>query len=182
MIGCNYKNRIIEPLHSRCSVIEFNVTKKEIPELCSQFYKRLENILKTNGVEYDSQVVLELIKKYNPDWRRILNELQRYSATGKIDVGILVNISETNIKNLMLGMKKKEFTTVRKWVVDNLDNDSVRILRTVYDNLYEYVDGSTIPHCVVVLGEYQYKSAFVADQEINLVACLTELMSQVKFK
>ncbi len=127
-------------------------------------------------------MVSEVIMKFFPDWRRVLNELQRYSVSGAIDAGILVDISDVNIKELMRSMKNKEFTNVRKWVVDNLDNDTTRLFRSVYDNLYDFVDGNSIPHVVVVLGEYQYKAAFVADQEINLVACLTELMSQVKFK
>ena len=182
ILTCNYKNRIIKPLHSRCSTIDFSIPNSEKPTLAKQFMARVISILDENKIQYEPRVVAEVINKHFPDWRRVLNELQRYSVSGKIDAGILVNISETNIKNLMEGMKKKEFTTVRKWVVDNLDNDPVRLLRSVYDNLYEYVDGSTIPHCVVVLGEYQYKSAFVADQEINTMACLTEIMARAKFK
>ena len=133
-------------------------------------------------VKYDKRVVAEVINKHFPDWRRVLNELQRYSVSGMIDAGILVNISEVNIRELMHSMKNKEFTNVRKWVVDILDNDPVRLLRSIYDHMYDYVDGSSIPHLVVVLGEYQYKSAFVADQEINMLACLTEIMGRVKFK
>ena len=143
---------------------------------------RVISILDENKIQYEPRVVAEVINKHFPDWRRVLNELQRYSVSGKIDAGILVNISETNIKNLMEGMKKKEFTNVRKWVVDNLDNDPTRLFRKLYDNLYNYVDGGSIPHVVVILGEYQYKSAFVADQEINLMACLTEIMGAAKFK
>ena len=136
----------------------------------------------TKEVKYDKRVVAEVINKHFPDWRRVLNELQRYSVSGMIDAGILVNISEVNIRGLMHSMKNKEFTNVRKWVVDNLDNDPVRLLRSIYDHMYDYVDGSSIPHLVVVLGEYQYKSAFVADQEINMLACLTEIMARGKFK
>ena len=182
ILTCNYKNRLIEPLHSRCSVVEFSIPKSEKQNLSSEFMKRLISILDTEEIKYDKRVVAEVIKTHFPDWRRTLNELQRYSVSGTIDAGILVNLSDVNIEELMHCMKNKEFTNVRKWVVDNLDNDSVHLLRSVYDNLYEYVDGSTIPHCVVVLGEYQYKSAFVADQEINIMACLTEIMGRAKFK
>jgi len=182
ILTCNYKNRLIEPLHSRCSVVEFSIPKSEKQNLSSEFMKRLISILDTEEIKYDKRVVAEVIKTHFPDWRRTLNELQRYSVSGTIDAGILVNLSDVNIKQLMTCMKNKEFTNVRKWVVDNLDNDPVHLLRSIYDNLYEYVDGSTIPHCVVVLGEYQYKSAFVADQEINIMACLTEIMGRAKFK
>jgi len=182
ILTCNYKNRLIEPLHSRCSVIEFTIPKSEKQNLASEFMKRVISILDTEKVKYENRVIAEVINTYFPDWRRTLNELQRYSISGEIDAGILVNLSDVNIKELMHYMKNKEFTNVRKWVVDNLDNDPVHLLRSIYDNLYEYVDGSTIPHCVVVLGEYQYKSAFVADQEINIMACLTEIMGRVKFK
>jgi DNA polymerase III delta prime subunit len=182
ILTCNYKNRLIEPLHSRCSVVEFTIPKSEKQNLASEFMKRVISILDIEDVKYDNRVIAEVINTHFPDWRRTLNELQRYSVSGTIDAGILVNLSDVNIKQLMTCMKNKEFTNVRKWVVDNLDNDSVHLLRSVYDNLYEYVDGSTIPHCVVVLGEYQYKSAFVADQEINIMACLTEIMGRAKFK
>jgi len=182
ILTCNYKNRLIEPLHSRCSVVEFSIPKSEKQNLSSEFMKRLISILDTEEIKYDKRVVAEVIKTHFPDWRRTLNELQRYSVSGTIDAGILVNLSDVNIEELMHCMKNKEFTNVRKWVVDNLDNDPVHLLRSIYDNLYEYVDGSTIPHCVVVLGEYQYKSAFVADQEINIMACLTEIMGRAKFK
>ena len=182
ILTCNYKNRIIQPLHSRCSTIDFTIPKSEKPTLAKQFMARVISILDENKIEYEPRVVAEVINKHFPDWRRVLNELQRYSVSGKIDVGILVNISETNIKNLMLGMKKKEFTNVRKWVVDNLDNDPSRLFRKLYDNLYDYVDNGSIPHVVIILAEYQYKAAFVADQEINLMACLTEIMGAAKFK
>ena len=182
ILTCNYKNRLIEPLHSRCSVIEFSIPKSEKQNLASEFMRRVISILDIEDVKYDNRVIAEVINTHFPDWRRTLNELQRYSVSGTIDAGILVNLSDVNIKQLMTCMKNKEFTNVRKWVVDNLDNDPVRLLRSVYDNLYDYVDGSTIPHCVVVLGEYQYKSAFVADQEINTMACLTEIMARAKFK
>ena len=179
---CNYKNRLIEPLHSRCSMVDFVIPNSEKPKLANQFFKRVETILSEQNIEYDKRVIIEVISKHFPDWRRILNELQRYSVSGVIDAGILVDIAEINIKELMQSMKNKEFTNVRKWVVNNLDNDSVRLLRRIYDNLYDYVEGSSIPHVVVVLGEYQYKAAFVADQEINMLACLTEIMGRAKFK
>jgi len=179
---CNYKNRLIEPLHSRCSVVEFTIPNSEKQTLASEFMGRVITILDEQKIKYDKRVIAEVINKHFPDWRRVLNELQRYSISGMIDAGILVNISEVNIRELMHSMKNKEFTNVRKWVVDNLDNDPVRLLRSIYDHMYDYMDGSSIPHLVVVLGEYQYKSAFVADQEINMLACLTEIMARGKFK
>ena len=179
---CNYKNRLIEPLHSRCSVVEFTIPNSEKQTLASEFMGRVITILDEQKIKYDKRVIAEVINKHFPDWRRVLNELQRYSVSGMIDAGILVNISEVNIRELMHSMKNKEFTNVRKWVVDNLDNDPVRLLRSIYDHMYDYMDGSSIPHLVVVLGEYQYKSAFVADQEINMLACLTEIMARGKFK
>ena len=182
ILTCNYKNRLIEPLHSRCSVIDFVIPNKEKPILAKEFFGRVTDILKKENIKYDKRVVVELATKYFPDWRRILNELQRYSASGQIDAGLLVNISEVNIHDLMVSLKKKEFTNVRKWIVQNLDNDPIRIYRLIYDSLYDFVDDSTIPHAVVFIGDYSYKSAFVADQEINLLACLTELMAQCKFK
>jgi len=182
ILTCNYKNRLIEPLHSRCGVIDFVIPSKEKPILAKEFFESVTQILKKENVKYDKRVVIELATKYFPDWRRILNELQRYSASGQIDAGLLVNISEVNIHDLMVSLKKQEFTNVRKWIVQNLDNDPVRIYRLIYDSLYDFVDDSTIPHAVVCLADYSYKSAFVADQEINLLACLTELMAQCKFK
>ena len=178
---CNFKNRIIEPLHSRCSVIEFKING-ERKQLAGQLLDRCAVILKEQNIEYDSKVVAELIIKHFPDNRRVLNELQRYSVSGKIDSGILVNLSEVSMKELALHLKEKEFTKVRKWVVDNIDNDPTKIFRKIYDNLYTYLDPNTIPAAVIIIGEYQYKSAFVADQEINLLACLTEMMSQCQFK
>ena len=179
---CNYKNRLIEPLHSRCSVVEFTIPNSEKQILAAEFFERTVHILQEQEIEYDKRVVAEVINKHFPDWRRVLNELQRYSVSGIIDAGILVDIAEVNIKELMQSMKHKEFTNVRKWVVNNLDNDPVRLFRRIYDSLYDYVEGSSIPHVVVILGEYQYKTAFVADQEINMLACLTEIMSRSKFK
>ena len=182
ILTCNYKNRLIDPLQSRCSNIDFTIRNGERVKLADKFYKRVLDILKDEKIKFNPPAVAELITAHFPDWRRVLNELQRYSASGQIDAGILINISNENIKELMSFVKKKEFTNVRKWIVNNLDNDANRIFRTIYDSLYDTIDHSTIPHAVVILGDYQYKSAFVADQEINLLACMTELMSQVKFK
>ena len=150
--------------------------------MANEFLVRCCKILKENEIGYEEPVVAELILKHFPDFRRVLNELQRYSASGQIDAGILVNLSEVNINELMESLKNQEFTNVRKWIVNNLDNDPVRIFRRFYDSLYDHIDKSTIPHAVVILAEYSYKSAFVADQEINLLACMTEIMAQVKFK
>ena len=182
ILTCNYKNRLIPPLHSRCSVVDFTVPKSEKKELAEQFFRRVMNVLVIEEVKFEPKAVAEVINKFFPDWRRVLNELQRYSVSGRIDAGILVDISEVNIKELMQSMKQKEFTNVRKWIVNNIDNDPTRLFRRLYDNLYDYMDGSSIPHVVVILGEYQYKAAFVADQEINMLACLTEIMSRAKFK
>ena len=182
ILTCNYKNRLIEPLHSRCSVIDFSIPNSEKPELAKQFMVRVEGILEEVNIKYEKRVVAEVINKFFPDWRRVLNELQRYSVSGVIDAGMLVDMSEINMKELMGAMKNKEFTNVRKWVVNNLDNDPVRIFRNIYDSLYDHVDNNSIPLVVVLLGEYQYKSAFVADQEINTLAFLTEVMAKVKWK
>ena len=179
---CNYKNRLIPPLHSRCSVVDFTIQKSEKKELAEQFFKRVMDILVAEDIKFEPKAVAEVINKFFPDWRRVINELQRYSVSGRIDAGILVDISEINIKELMRFMKDKEFTNVRKWIVNNIDNDPTRLFRRLYDNLYDYMDGSSIPHVVVILGEYQYKAAFVADQEINMLACLTEIMARGKFK
>ena len=182
ILTCNYKNKLIAPLHSRCGVVDFTIPKSEKASLAHQFFQRAISILQENEIKYNEKVVAELINNHFPDWRRILNELQRYSVSGQIDAGILVNLGEKSIKELMGMMKNKEFTNVRKWVVENIDNDPDTLFRAVYDNLYEYLDSSTIPHVVVILGEYQYKNAFVADAEINMVACLTEIMARGKFK
>ena len=182
ILTCNYKNRLIEPLHSRCSGIDFTINNGEKIKLAETFFVKVKDILDGEGIKYEPKAVAELINKHFPDWRRVLNELQRYSATGQIDAGVLVNISEKNIGELMHALKGKEFTNVRKWIVANLDNDHTRIYRRIYDSLYDHLDPNTIPHAVVILGDYQYKSAFVADQEINMLACLTEIMGVVKFR
>ena len=173
---CNYKNKIIEPLHSRCAVVEFSTNSKSKPQLAAQFFKRIQDILGKEGVEYDTKVLVELINKHFPDWRRVLNELQRYSVGGKIDSGILASFSDVSIKSLLENLKAKNFTEVRKWVASNLDNDSDIILRRIYDSLYECLGSSSIPAAVLIIAKYQYQIAFVADQEINLLAALTEIM------
>ena len=182
ILTCNFRNRIIEPLHSRCSTVEFLIPTEERPKLAGQFMKRVQTILKDEGINSNDKVVAKLIEMFFPDWRKVLNELQRYGASGEIDAGILVNISENSVKELISFLKNKEFTNVRRWIVNNLDNDPARIYRRLYDSLYDNLDNSTIPHAVIILADYSYKSAFVADQEINLLACMTEIMSQVKFK
>jgi len=182
ILTCNFKNRIIEPLHSRFSNIEFKINSKDKPKLASKLFERAISILKENNVDYNDKVLAQLVKKHFPDFRKVINELQRYSVSGSIDAGILTNITNENLKSLMKLLKEKDFTETRKWVTQNLDNDPVRIFRSIYDNLYENLQPETIPHAVLILADYQYKSAFVADQEINFTACLTEIMSQVKFK
>jgi len=182
ILTCNYKNRLIEPLQSRCSNIDFTIHSNDKIKLAETFFKRTLDILGKEDIQFQPKAVAELINAHFPDWRRVLNELQRYSVSGQIDSGILINISNESIKELMGFMKNKEFTNVRRWIVNNLDNDASRIFRTIYDSLYDNIDHSTIPHAVVILADYQHKAAFVADQEINLLACMTELMSQIKFK
>ena len=179
---CNYVNRIIPALISRCPIYDFAIPKDEEQTLQGEFFVRALNILKQENIEFDKRAVVSLVQKYFPDWRRVLNELQRYSVSGKIDAGVLVNITSDNMEQLISFMKNKEFTNVREWVVNNLDNDPTRLFRSLYDSLYDNVDGSSIPHIVVILAEYQYKASFVADQEINSLACLTEIMARAKFK
>lgn len=182
ILTCNFLNRIITPLHSRCSVVQFKINKADRPKLATQFYSRVQNILKTENVEFDPKVLPDLIMKFFPDWRRVLNELQRYSATGKIDIGILANSKDVSFKNLASSLKQKDFATMRKWVVENLDNDPATFFRSVFDSMNEYVQAQSVPQLVLLLGDYQYKSAFVADQEINMVAFLTEVMAACEFK
>ena len=179
---CNYKNKIIEPLHSRCSVIDFSISRKDKPSIAAQFFKRINDILAKENIEGDKKVIAELINKYFPDWRRVLNECQRYSVGGKIDVGILANLDNVNVKELVGYLKAKEFPNVRKWIVQNLDNDPSVILRKVYDSIYEYMKPKSIPEAVLIIAKYQYQSAFAADQEINLLAALTEIMCNCEFK
>ena len=179
---CNYKNKIIEPLHSRCAVIDFTIKGKQRAQLAGNFFKRLQYILNQEKIEYDEKVVAELVSKHFPDFRRVLNEIQRYSTGGKIDSGILASFSDISVNELIKSLKEKNFTEVRKWVVSNLDNDSSIILRRVYDVLYDHLVPSTIPSAVLIIAKYQYQIAFVADQEINLLAALTEIMCECEFK
>jgi len=178
---CNFKNRIIEPLHSRCAVIDFKIDSKDKQELAGTFFKRAINILKQEGIEYDPKVVAELVTKHFPDFRRVLNELQRYSVSGKIDSGILVNINKESFKDLIGNLKDKNFTEVRKWVAKNSDGEPSYIFRELYDSASEHMVQSTIPQLVLIIAEYQYRNAFIADAEINLMAAMTEIMIQCKF-
>tara|TARA_B100001057_G_scaffold201461_1_gene202237 strand:+ start:12540 stop:13487 length:948 start_codon:yes stop_codon:yes gene_type:complete len=179
---CNYKNKIIAPLHSRCAVIDFAIKGKERQEVAGLFFKRLQEILAAESIEYDNKVLVELIQKHFPDWRRVLNELQRYSVSGKIDTGILAAFSNVKTDELFRNLKEKDFSKVRKWVVDNLDNDPNVLLRSVYDAVYTKLDGAGIAAAVLIIAKYQYQSSFVADQEINMLACLTEIMVECNFK
>jgi len=179
---CNYKNKIISPLHSRCAVIDFSIKGKERQELAAKFFKRIQEILDTEGIEYDNKVLVELIQKHFPDWRRVLNECQRYSVGGKIDTGILATFSDVKTDDLFKSLKEKNFPEVRKWVVNNLDNDPGLLLRRIYDGCYGSLDGPGVAAAVLIIAKYQYQSGFVADQEINLLACLTEIMIECNFK
>lgn len=179
---CNYKNRIIEPLHSRCSVIDFKIENAEKQEIAAAFFKRTINILTKENIIADQKVVAELVTKHFPDWRRVLNELQRYSVSGKIDAGILVNMTEDSFKDLLKNMKDKNFTEVRKWVAKNGDSETINIFRQLYDTASVHLEPASIPQLVLILADYQYKAAFVADHELNLMAALTEVMSSCKMK
>ena len=181
---CNFKNKIMDALHSRCSVVEFKLQNGQKAKMATQFFKRVEWILSEEGVTYDKQVVAAVITKHFPDNRRVLNELQRYSSNAHktIDKGILAIVADVNITELVKALKAKDFGTARKWVTNNLDSDTASILRKIYDSMYDYLKPESIPPAVLVLAKYQYQSAFVADQEINMVACLTELMIECGFK
>ena len=180
ILTCNFKNRIIDPLHSRCSIYEFNLGNKA--KMAEQFMARLQFILTSEGIIFDNAVIAELIMKYIPDWRRVINECQRYGMSGHIDTGILVTLSEASISNLMDDLKAKNFKKMRKWVTDNIDVESTKLFRMVYDNMASYVQPQSIPQLVLILADYSYKDSFVADHELNVVACMTEIMSQIKFK
>jgi len=179
---CNFKNRIIEPLHSRCAVIEFKIDNKDKPAIMSSFYKRVTHILKTESVTFEPKVVVELVSKYFPDYRRILNELQRYSVSGTIDAGLLVNVGEESYAELVKNLKSKNFTEVRKWVGKNSDTESTELFRKLYDKSIDYIEAPSIPQLVLILADYQFKNAFVSDREINTMAALTEVMASCKFK
>ena len=179
---CNYKNKIIEPLHSRCSVVDFAINKRDKPTIAAEFFSRLNYILEQEKVETDKKVLAELINKHFPDWRRVLNECQRYAVSGKIDSGILAAFSDVAVNDLIKNLKQKNFSEVRKWVVTNMDNDTSVLLRRIYDSLYDSLEHSSIPAAVLIIAKYQYQIAFVADQEINLLAALTEIMVECEFK
>ena len=179
---CNYKNKILEPLHSRCAVVDFSIKGKEKQEVAASFFKRLNEILDKEGIETDKKVLVELINKHFPDWRRVLNECHRYSVSGKIDSGILATFSDVAVNELIKNLKEKNFPEVRKWVNSNMDNDTTVLLRRIYDALYESLTNATVPAAVLVIARYQYQAAFVADQEINMLACLTEIMVECEFK
>ena len=179
---CNYKNKIIQPLQSRCSVFDFVIKKEDKLDLQGQFFLRIKQILKENKVTGEDKVLVKLVQKHYPDWRRTLNELQRHSVRGSIDSGILVDISELDISTLVKALSRKEFSTVRSWVVENLDNDPNMIFRKIYEGLTDNLSPRSVPQLVLILADYQYKSAFVADQEINLLACMTQIMLECEFK
>lgn len=179
---CNFKNKIIQPLHSRCAVVEFKIDNSEKAKIAGNFYRRIVEILNKEQIEFDSKVVAELVTKHFPDFRRVLNELQRYSVSGKVDSGILVNLSEESFKGLVKHMKEKNFAEVRKWVAKNSDTDSVSLFREIYDSSNNLMEAASIPQLVLTLAEYQYKAAFVADHELNIMAALTVIMAQCKFK
>jgi DNA polymerase III delta prime subunit len=182
ILTCNFKNRIIEPLHSRCGVYEFNTNKKMLAELSMQFMKRLTTILEQEGIEYDKKVLAELIIRFAPDWRRVINECQRYSLGGRIDTGILSLLSNSSVNDLIGYLKAKDFKKMRSWVTNNIDTDASSIFRKIYDTMYDTIQPNSIPRTVLILADYQYKNAFVADHELNVVACLTELMAEVEWK
>ena len=182
ILTCNFKNRIIEPLHSRCSVVEFKIAQEDLPKLGVQFLKRVLGILDGNGITYDKTVVAELVRKHLPDWRRVLNELQRYSVNGTIDSGIFVNLQDENLKQLIGAIKEKKFTDMRKWVAENSDTDSSQLYRAFYDQAYSIVKPNSIPELIMLIAKYQYQAAFVADPEINTAAFLTEVMVSVEFQ
>ena len=177
---CNFKNRIIQPLHSRCAVVEFKIPNQEKPKLAAQFFKRLVDIMSSESIEFDPKVMAKVVEKHFPDFRRTLNELQRYAQSGRIDEGILINLSEANMNELVTALKEKDWKRMRTWVVNNLDNDPVSLFRKIYDTLISQTN--QVPQLVLTIADYQYKSAFVSDQEINLVACLTEIMASVEVK
>ena len=177
---CNYKNRIIQPLHSRCSVIDFTIQASQKPQIATGIFQRILQILTDEKVEYNEKVVVEVINKFFPDFRRMLNEIQKYSASGKIDSGILANLDDESLNELLSFIKEKEFSKMRKWVALNIHNDPQTIYRKIYDSFFTKFENNSVPQAIIILSDYTYKSAFVADQEVNMVACLTELMMECK--
>jgi DNA polymerase III delta prime subunit len=182
ILTCNFKNRIIEPLHSRCSVIDFKLSKSAGAKLASQFFKRVEKILANENIEFDRAVVAEVVTKFFPDWRRVLNELQRYASTGKIDSGILGNIKDLEINSVYKLLKDKDFTSLRKWVAENIDIEQSEVFRRLYESADQYMTTNSVPQLVLILSKYQYQAAFVADPEINIIACFTEVLINCEFK
>lgn len=182
ILTCNFKNRIIEPLHSRCSVIDFKLSKSAGAKLASQFFKRVEKILANENIEFDRAVVAEVVTKFFPDWRRVLNELQRYASTGKIDSGILGSIKDLEINSVYKLLKDKDFTSLRKWVAENVDIEQTELFRRLYESADQYMTPNSIPQLVLILSKYQYQAAFVADPEINIIACITEVLISCEFK
>ena len=179
---CNFINKIIEPLHSRCTVVDFRIKPEQATQLQGEFFKRLRSILTSEKVEYDDRVLAKLIKRYYPDWRRLINECQRYAATGSITSAILVDVADINLDTLLASLKKKEFTTVKNWVVQHMDNDPTMVMRKIYDSLYGVLKPSTIPEAVLIIAKYMNSIPIVPDQEVNLLACLTEIMMSCEFK
>ena len=179
---CNFPNKIIDPLHSRCTVIDFKINSEESVQLQGQFFTRLKEILDEQEVSYEDKVLAKVVKRYYPDWRRLINECQRFAASGGISSAILVDVADINLDSLISSMKNREFTVVRKWVVDNINNDPTMVMRKLYDVLYDHLKSASIPEAVLIIAKYQYQIAFVADQEINLLACLTEIMMSCEFK
>ena len=182
IMTCNFKNRIIEPLHSRCSVYEFAIPNDQKPAIAGMFFKRLMDILTAENVAFDKAVLAQLVERYFPDWRRVLNECQRYSVSGSIDAGVLVNLGDNNVKSLMEKLKGKDFKGMRQWVVNNIDTEPQAIFRAVYDKMADHLQPQSIPQVVLILADYQYKNAFVADHEMNVVACMTEIMAGAEWK
>ena len=181
ILTCNFKNRIIEPLHSRCGVYEFNTSKKDMAALAAQFMKRMKFILEEEGVSYEEMAIADLIMKFAPDWRRVINECQRYSLTGFIDSGITKNLTDDNYDTLIKLLKEKDFKKMRSWVANNIDTDASAIFRAIYDRATVKVKPESLPQMILILADYQYKNSFVADHELNVVACMTEIMANVEF-
>jgi DNA polymerase III delta prime subunit len=182
ILTCNFKNRIISPLHSRCSVVDFKIAGKETTKLATQFLQRVYWILSEENITYDKKVVAQLITKFFPDWRRVLNELQRYAASGSIDSGILAQVADVDMKDMIKSLKEKDFASMRKWVAINSSMDANVLFRKLYDSAYDILKPESIPTLVLIIADYQYKAAFVVDQEINIAACLTNIMADCQFK
>ena len=181
ILTCNFKNRIIEPLHSRCGVYEFNTSKKDLAQLAAQFMKRMKFILEEEGVSYEEMAIADLIMKFAPDWRRVINECQRYSLSGFIDSGVTKNLTNDNYDGLMKLLKEKDFKKMRSWVANNIDTDASAIFRAIYDRATTKIKAESLPQLILILADYQYKNSFVADHELNVVACMTEIMANVEF-